>query len=308
MSLFRLLISDRVFKIGNAIKADLTQVKKQFPQLHRQQSFNIIDLKEYGVHRGVVWRNASGLLGILLEKTLGIYISKDEQYRKSEEWERTPLDASLLSYAALDVYACFLIFGKMILVSPIACIQFTMAPGTPVVLLTHEGGLPSAYGTIVDLQPSTYGSIKIKTPIKSCLLIEIHEILVPAATVILHHLPGHSASHTKCGALTLDQLQEVAGNEPLRVVVPISHLEFDKKRVVMVCKLFFGIPPCYNIVSSCQILCRVLQQLVGILQRQASSICPPLIWLIHPMRLVLSPLMRTWTLMVLFWKMRLKLI
>jgi 3'-5' exonuclease len=238
MSLFRLLISDRVFKIGNAIKADLTRVKKQFPQLHRQQSFNIIDLKEYCVQRGVVRRNASGSLGILLEKTLGMYISKDEQYRKSEEWERTPLDASLRSYAALDVYACFLIFEKMILVSPIACIQFTTAPGTPVVLLTHEGGLPSAYGTIVDPQPSTYGSIMVKTPTKSRLLIEIHKILAPAAAVIFHRLPGHSASRTKSGALTLDQLQEVAGNEPLRVVAPISHLEFDKKMVVTVCKLF----------------------------------------------------------------------
>lgn len=215
---------------------------------------------------GVVRRNASGLLGILLEKMLGMYILKDEQYRKSEEWECTPLNAGLLSYAALDIYACFLIFEKMILVSPIACIQFTMALRTPVVLLTHEGGLPSAYGTIVDPQPSTYGSIKVKTPTKSHLLIKIHEILAPAATVILHRLPGHSASCTKSGALTLDQLQEAAGNEPLRVVVPISHLEFDKKRVVMVCKLFFGMPPCYNIVSSCQILCQVLQQLVGILQ------------------------------------------
>ena len=163
-----------------------------------------------------------------------MYLSKDEQYRKCEEWERTPLNPSLLSYAALDVYACCLIFEKTILISPIACVEYDTTPGTAVVLLAHEGGLPSGYGKIVDPQPATYGSIRVKTPTKSRLLIEIHEILVPAAAAILHRLPGHSTSRTKSGALTLGQLKEVAGSEPLKVVVPISHLKFDERKPVAV--------------------------------------------------------------------------
>jgi hypothetical protein len=238
MSLFRLLISDRVFKIGNSIKADLTRVKKQFSQLRRQQSFNVIDLKEHCTQRGIIQRNASGSLDVLLKNTLGMYISKDEQYRKSEEWERMPLSPGLLSYAALEVYAVHVIFKETNLISPIARVEFDTAPGTPVILLAHDGGLPSAYGTIVDPQPLTYGSIRVKTPTKSRLLIEIREILAPAAAVMLHRLPGHSVSHTKSGALTLGQLKEVAGNGPLKVVVPISHLKFDEKKKAMVCLPF----------------------------------------------------------------------
>ena len=45
---------DRVFKIGSAVKADLTRLKKQFPQLAGQSSFTVIDLKEYVIQRGVI--------------------------------------------------------------------------------------------------------------------------------------------------------------------------------------------------------------------------------------------------------------
>jgi len=67
-SLLRLLINDRVFKIGSAIKGDLTRLKKQFSQLVEQTSFNIIHLGEYAIQRGILQRKESGTLDTLVEK------------------------------------------------------------------------------------------------------------------------------------------------------------------------------------------------------------------------------------------------
>jgi hypothetical protein len=191
-------------------------------------TFNTIDLKEHCIRCGIIQRNGSGALDVLLEKTLGMYISKDPQYRKCDDWEK-PLSPELLQYAALDVYACRLIFEKTVLISPIACVNVDTAPGTAVILLANEGGLPVAHGTIVGPQPSVYGSIRVNVPTKSRLLIELNEILAPAAAAILHRLPGQSTSRTKSGALTLGQLKEAAGNEHVKVVAPICNLKFDER-------------------------------------------------------------------------------
>ncbi|KAJ7434441.1 hypothetical protein B0H11DRAFT_2208391, partial [Mycena galericulata] len=59
-SLLRLLVSDRVFKIGSRIKGDLTRLRSQFSQLQNLSSFNVIDLKEYSIQRGVIGRKDTG--------------------------------------------------------------------------------------------------------------------------------------------------------------------------------------------------------------------------------------------------------
>ena len=199
-----------------------------------QSSFNVIDLKEYCIRRDIIQRDASGSLDILLEKTCGMYLSKDPQCRKCDEWEKTPLPPDLLCYAALDVYAGRLIFEKTVLIAPNTQVEFTTTPGTAVVLLGHEGGLPVAYGKIADPQPGSYGSIRVNTATKSRLLIELGEILAPASAAILHRLPGQSAtSRTKSGTYTLGQLKEAAGEACVKVVVPISHLIFDERKVII---------------------------------------------------------------------------
>ncbi len=228
LSLLRLLISDRVFKIGNSIKADLTRIKNQFPQLQKQSLFNAIDLKEHCVWRNIIQRNALGSLDTLLEKACAMYLAKDPQYRTCEEWERLPLSPELLRYAALDVYAGQLIFEKTISISLISRVEFDTAPGTAVVLLGHEGGTPVAYGNIANPQPSSHGSIRVKTPTQSRLLIELSEILAPGAVAILHRLPGQSSSRTKSGSYTLGQLKEIAGDTCVKLVASVSHLIFDQ--------------------------------------------------------------------------------
>jgi len=125
-SLLRLLISDQVFKIGNSIKADFTRLKKQFSQLEKQKSFNVIDLKEYCTCRGIIPCKGSGGLDILLEKTAGMYLSKDESLRKSDDWEAQEIHPDLLQYAALDVYASRIVFERATEIAPPANVDTDM--------------------------------------------------------------------------------------------------------------------------------------------------------------------------------------
>jgi hypothetical protein len=108
-----------VFKVGSSITADITRLKKQFPQLSQQNSFNIIELKEYCIRCNIIPRKGtSGALDALAEKLLGVYMSKDDNLRKSDNWEMRELCPDLIQYAALDVYALRLIFEKAMKISP----------------------------------------------------------------------------------------------------------------------------------------------------------------------------------------------
>ena len=118
-SLLRFLISDHVFKIGSAVKGDLTCIKKQFDQLVNQTSFNIIDLKDYVLRRGIIQRKESGSLEALVGKVLGRYLPKDDVLRKNDEWEVLPLKPELLHYAALYVLASRLVFEEATKVAPL---------------------------------------------------------------------------------------------------------------------------------------------------------------------------------------------
>lgn len=188
----------------------------------------MVDLKEHCIKRNIVKRGGeSGSLETLLEKSTGLYLPKDEQYRKSDDWECTVLSEGHLNYAAMDVYASRIIFQRTSELAPITGVEFTTPPGTRVALLAQEGGSPIAYGTIADPQPTVFGRLRVKTPTRSRLLINISTVIVPSAVMILHQPPRREAGRTKANALTLSQLQDAAGLNPLQVVSPNSLLEFD---------------------------------------------------------------------------------
>ena len=225
--MLRLLISDQVFKIGSSIKADFTRLKKQFPQLEKQKSFNVIDLKEYCTRRGVIPRKGSGALDILLEKTAGMYLSKDEHLRKSEDWETREIHSDLLQYAALDVYASRIVFEKATEIAPPACVDVDTAPGTRIVLLVQDGGVPAAYGKVAVTQPTSLGHVRVKVPTKSRIVIEIDNLVMPSASATLHLLPGGRRGKAKAGTYTLGQLHDMSGSDVFQVVASLSHLRFD---------------------------------------------------------------------------------
>ena len=176
-SLLHFLVSDWVFKIGSAVKGDLTHIKKQFDQLSNQTSFNVIDLKEYA----------------LAEHVLGQYLAKDDILRKNDDWEEWPLHPELLNYAAWDVHASQLIYEKAAKVTPLDQVEHSSPAGTCVALLVQKGGSIVAYGKIASLQPKKLGSIQVKVPTNSQVVVDIEHVAISSAAAILH-LPQPSSS------------------------------------------------------------------------------------------------------------------
>lgn len=233
-----MLLSDRVFKVGSSVKADLTRLRKQLPQLDAQFGhFTVVDLKEHCISRRIIKRGESGSLETLLEKSTRQYLPKDEQFRKCDDWECPHLSAGLINYAVMDVYASRLIFQAATQLTSIIQIDFNTAPKTRVTLFAQEGGGPIAYGYISDPQPTSFGSIRIKTSTRSRLLVTIDTITVPSAIALLHkprqqddsvHVRLTGASKTKANSLTLHQMQDALGPpELLQIVSPLNLLQLD---------------------------------------------------------------------------------
>jgi hypothetical protein len=191
------------------IVSALTRLKKQFTQLVEQTSFNIIDLKEYAIQRGVIGCKGSCTLDVLVEKLLGMFLPKDDSIHRSDGWEVPHLHQHYIQYAALDVIASHFVFKKVSKIALLKSVQYTSPVGTHVGLLVQEGGEVAAYGTIAKFQPSSLGNVRVKVPTKSRLVIDVETVAIPSAAVILHFLPSQQGK-TKAGALTLGQLQEAS--------------------------------------------------------------------------------------------------
>ena len=217
------------------MKGDLTRLKKQFNQLACQSSFNIIDLKDYILWRGILQRKESGSLVALVEKVLGLYLPKDDAIRKNEQWEVIPLAPELLHYAALDVYASRLIFERATNIAPFDQVAVQTPPGTMVALLIQSGGNVAAYGRISKTQPASLGGVRVRVPTKSRLVVDVDKVVIPSAAAILHLLPQSplpSSQKTKAGAFTLAQLQAASSTDTFAVVAPVKLLTFDHQNPV----------------------------------------------------------------------------
>ncbi|KAJ7511076.1 hypothetical protein B0H11DRAFT_2386613 [Mycena galericulata] len=205
---------------------------KQFTQLNDQTSFNVIDLKEYSLERGVIGRKESGSLDVLAEKTLEGYLPKDNSLRKTEDWEIVPLCPDFLRYAALDVYVSRLIFERVTELALLDWVRHDSPAGSRISLLVHEGGEVAAYGKIALMQLSTLSGLRVKTQTNSRVAVDIDVVLIPTAAAILHLLSPTNGSTrrptTKAGAYTLGQLQAASSTATFKVVTSISLLVFDR--------------------------------------------------------------------------------
>lgn len=141
----------------------------------------------------------------------------------------------MCSYAALDVFASYLIFEKAQQVSPIERPQLSSPAGTPVSLLARDGGEPVAYGTISSNQPQKLGSVRVQTRKQDRLVLDINTIVNPAAAAIFHLTPLSSsagAKKTKSGSLTLGQLQSASTSPVFQIVAPLRWIKFDHRNPV----------------------------------------------------------------------------
>jgi hypothetical protein len=171
-------------------------------------------------------------LDILLEKLLGMFLAKDDSIRRSESWELPTLPPRFLQYAVLDVVATRLVFEEASKIAPVEHVQITSPGGTRVGILVQEGGELVAYGVIARDQPQSLGSVRVKVPSKSRLVINVETVLKSSAAAILHLLPSQQGK-TKSGALTFGQLQEASSSAFFQVVCPLSHLIFDLRDKVL---------------------------------------------------------------------------
>lgn len=210
----------------------MTRLRKQFPAISDQAHTNLIDLKDFCIARGLVTWEESGSLEMLCRKLLDRYLEKPDFLRRHDDWETADLSPPLLNYAALDVYSSRLIFEKASECSPFQRPSVSSPQGTAVTLLLQEGGSAIAHGRIAARQPNKLGSIRVKTPSNSRLVIDIDVILNPTAALILHtpltaNNP-HGKSLAKSGALTLGELRNLApgGTVPFQIVTPVSSLIF----------------------------------------------------------------------------------
>lgn len=229
-SLLRLLVSDRVFKIGSGIKGDLTHLRNQFKQLRSCESFTTIDLKDYAIQCGVIQRSTPGSLDVLVEKVLGVYLPKDDDIRKSDDWEEPSLCPGHLRYATNDVFASRLAFDKMSEIAPIGHVSNDTPSGTRVALSTREGGDIVAYGYICAVQPPSLLGIHVQVPTKSRLVIEVDTILQSSAALPLHRIPDTKTgriSRTKAGCRTLAEIKAISMSDSFKVVAHVKHLTFD---------------------------------------------------------------------------------
>ncbi|KAK4699673.1 hypothetical protein P7C70_g6585, partial [Phenoliferia sp. Uapishka_3] len=216
-SLLRLLVSERVFKVGSKVKGDLTRISKQFLELSNQ-SFTTIDLKDFALERGLLDRGEKGTLDAMMEKLLGLYMEKDDDVRKSNEWERMPLSAAHLKYATLDVFGSRLLYEKMALSQRLDLVSQATPAGTSVAILTHEGGEIAAYGTIAFAQPTSFAKVRVKTACNNRLVVDVTSVLRPGAAALLHQSMSKrqaKLSKTKCGAFTFEQLRSRELNKSL---------------------------------------------------------------------------------------------
>ena len=176
----------------------------------------------------------------LLEKTTQIYLSKDKNLRKTEDWEVKKLHADLLCYATKDVFASRIIYEKATEAAPLAHVEYDSPAGTQIAVLVQEGGEVAAYGKISSFQPVSLNNIRVKVPSKSQLVVDVKTIIIPLAAAILHishDLSLVNTQQTKPGMLTLAQLQAASSTSAFQVVVPLSLLNFHHCK--QVCILYF---------------------------------------------------------------------
>jgi len=138
--------------------------------------------------RGVASTANVGLLD-LCASVIKHFLAKDSDIRISSSWDLIPLPESHISYAALDVYATWLVFKALTSSEPITGTGVdTLTPGgTAVSLFSADGARIIAHGQILPDCPSKFNGVNVT---KTRVLIVVNTVIVPGHLVSNDLLPG----------------------------------------------------------------------------------------------------------------------
>jgi hypothetical protein len=168
-------------KIGRGVKGDLDRLGKH---LSPPQSFcGHLDLGHMAAERGLAPSKAVGLAE-LSARILHHHLEKGSTIRTSTEWERDDLPEQHQRYAALDVWASWCIYKRLISIPVPPKLSPNSPAGTTVVLWTEDHCSIAAYGHLADRKLKAVGPITLQR--KTQTIITVTKVVTPATLLSLH--------------------------------------------------------------------------------------------------------------------------
>ena len=174
------LQNPRIRKVGRMVGSDLRQLQELV-----QSSIpfsGALDLANFAKECHVI-PNAKCSLTDLCAVILGKRLNKNVSERKSMAWENLALSAEQVQYAACDAYVALLMYLALSKISaPKPLPTADLDPMDPVLLYNTDNTTIVASGHLSpNLGATSFDGINI-TP--TCTLVEITDILVPAALMV----------------------------------------------------------------------------------------------------------------------------
>ncbi|KAF8802776.1 hypothetical protein BYT27DRAFT_7111482, partial [Phlegmacium glaucopus] len=179
--LMMLLQNPRVRKVGRMVNSDLKQLQTSVNSL--LPFVGALDLANYAKQCHVV-SNARCSLADLCATVLGKRLNKNVSERTSAAWEHLSLTTEQQHYAAIDAYVPLLLYHKLSTFSVPKCLPTTLTPLTPVLLFSTDNTVVVGRGYLsLHLHATNFDGVNLT---KTRTLIEISEVLVPAAIISSH--------------------------------------------------------------------------------------------------------------------------
>jgi len=179
--LLMVLQNPRIRKVGRMVGSDLKQlqelVESPIPLA------GALDLANFAKGRHVV-PNAKCSLSDLCAVVLRKRLNKNVSERTSMAWEQPMLSAEQAQYAACDTYAALLIYQELLKVSPPKPLPATLIAMTPVLLYSTDTTIVASGHLSPNFGATSFDGINLM-PTRA--LVEITNILVPAAMISSHH-------------------------------------------------------------------------------------------------------------------------
>ncbi len=183
-----LLCNPRVRKAGRQVNSDLRYLQDR---VNAPPFIGALDLAYFAKERHVV-SNARCSLSDLCAITLQKCLRKNVSERLSMAWEHDVLTMEQIRYAACDAYAPLLIFQELSKLDiPKRLTDEQVVPLTPVILYNSDNTVIIARGCLsANLHLRSFDGLNLSP---SRILLDISEVVVPAAIMSTHHKQPLSA-------------------------------------------------------------------------------------------------------------------